>query len=469
MTYIVTNVMNNEPIIIELQDKTRCIQRITKLYNKLLGSNRIFEQDQAGINISDIYTDKKNITKILIRELLNGSYQPMQYDERKVYINSKMRLIANYSFIDRLLLGILYDLFRERTLHLISPSVYSYISGRSAKQAIQSFCSYLKQIQAPNKQINLYVLRADITNYGGSIPADTHAIFWNYFYDILEEIKDLEQRHCLRIVIEEALRPILHTEDNLPYQKIVGIPVGSPLATLIYNLYLSELDEALSDIPYGFYARYSDDFIYANTDINQFKEGERRITAILEKLRLRCNPSKNQRFYLTHAGKPSIDSEHFIGSNRIELCGLIIFSDGTKTLKRSVIQKMLERIKHRLINATPMLSPLNLEQKGQALCQIANNLLNENNSFKDPAIQRIFKEVTNRGCLKQIDYAIALIIVELLTGIKGARAFRKIPYATLRNEWHLTSLCREKNYWDQHKFSFRKNGVFTYDKDERFI
>lgn len=168
--------MNNEPIIIELQDKTRCIQRITKLYNKLLGSNRIFEQDQAGINISDIYTDK-NITKILIRELLNGSYQPMQYDERKVYINSKMRLIANYSFIDRLLLGILYDLFRERTLHLISPSVYSYISGRSAKQAIQSFCSYLKQIQAPNKQINLYVLRADITNYGGSIPADTHAIF----------------------------------------------------------------------------------------------------------------------------------------------------------------------------------------------------------------------------------------------------------------------------------------------------
>lgn len=93
---------------------------------------------------------------------------------------------------------------------------------------------------------------------------------------------------------------------------------------------MSELDEALSDIPYGFYARYSDDFIYANTDINQFKEGERRITAILEKLRLRCNPSKNQRFYLTHAGKPSIDSEHFIGSNRIELCGLIIFLMGLK-------------------------------------------------------------------------------------------------------------------------------------------
>ncbi|KTC92329.1 reverse transcriptase domain-containing protein [Legionella cincinnatiensis] len=461
--------MNNEPLITELQDKTRCIQRISKLYNKLLRSNRIFEQDQAGINISDIYADKKNITKILIRELLNGCYQPMQYDERKVYINSKTRLIANYSFIDRLLLGILYDLFRERTLHLISPSVYSYISGRSAKQAIQSFCAYLKQVRTPNKQINVYVLRADITNYGGSIPADTHAIFWNYFYDILKEIKDLKQRHCLRIAIEEALRPILHTEDNLPYQKIVGIPVGSPLATLIYNLYLSELDDALANIPYGFYARYSDDFIYAHTDINQFKEGEARITAILEKLRLQCNPSKNQRFYLTHAGKSSNDSERFIGSNRIELCGLIIFSDGTKTLKHPVIQKMLRGIKHRLINATPMLTQLNLEQRGQALCQIVNNLLNEKNPFQDPTIRRIFKEITNRGCLKQIDYSIALIIVELLTGIKGVRAFRKISYATLRNEWHLTSLCREKNYWNQHKFSFRKNGVFTDDKDKRFI
>lgn len=121
--------MNNEPLITELEDKTRCIQRISKLYNKLLRSNRVFEQDQAGINISDIYTDRKNITKILIGELLNGCYQPMQYDERKVYINSKMRLIANYSYIDRLLLSLLYDLFRERTLHLISPSVYLTFQG----------------------------------------------------------------------------------------------------------------------------------------------------------------------------------------------------------------------------------------------------------------------------------------------------------------------------------------------------
>ncbi|KTD11877.1 Reverse transcriptase (RNA-dependent DNA polymerase) [Legionella gratiana] len=462
--------MNNEPLITELQDKTRCIQRISKLYNKLLKNNRIFEQDQAGISISDIYSDKKNVAKILIKALLNGTYQPMQYDERKVYINSKTRLIANYSFIDRLLLSILYDLFRERTQHLISSSVYSYISGRSAKQAIQAFCSYLKQAQTTNKQINVYVLRADITNYGGSIPADTQAIFWNYFYDILEkEVNDLKQRHYLRIVIEEALRPILRTEDNLPYQKILGIPVGSPLATLIYNLYLSELDEALTNIPNAFYARYSDDFIYAHTDIDQFKEGEARITAILEKLRLKCNQSKNQRFYLTHAGKPSIDSEQFMSSNRVELCGLIIFSDGTKTLKRSVMQKMLRRIKQRLINASPMLSHLNLEQKGQALCLIANNLLNEKSSFREPTIKRILKEVTNRGCLKQIDYLIALIIVELLTGIKGVRAFRQVSYATLRNEWHLISLCKEKNYWDQHKFSFRKNGVFTDDKDERFI
>jgi hypothetical protein len=461
--------INNEKLITQLQDKNHYIQRISKTYNKLLSSYRVFDQDRAGINIFEIYVDRKNLTKTLIQALLNGYYQLMQYDEKKIYINSKLRHIANYSFIDRLVLGIFYDVFREKTLHLISPFVYSYLSGRSAKQAVQTFSSYLKQVQTANNQINVYILRADVTNYGKSIPTDHHAIFWSYFRDVLEEVTDVEQRQFFLLMLEEAIRPILFTEDNLPYQKIVGIPDGSPFSTLINNLYLSELDKALSEIPQAFYARYGDDFIYAHTNINQFKEGEARITAILDKLRLQSNQNKRQRFYLTHAGKAPTNSGEFIGSNKIDFCGFIIFSDGTKTLKHSAIKKMLRKIKQRLMNAAPMLSHLDLEKRGRALCHIANNLLNEKKSFKEPTIKRVFKEISNRGSLKQIDYSIALIIAELLTGINGVRAFRKISYAKLRRKYHLISLCREKNYRDQHKFSPQRNDSLSNPKILNFL
>ncbi|MGL5742026.1 MAG: hypothetical protein ACRCXC_05500 [Legionella sp.] len=105
---------------------------------------------------------------------------------------------------------------------------------------------------------------------------------------------------------------------------------------------------------------------------------------------------------------------------------------------------MLYRIKQRLTNAAKILAYLPLEDKGYALCQIANRLLDVNSPIREPAVKRIMQEVTHRGSLKQMEYTIALTLAELLSNTKGARAFRKVAYATLRNRWNLISLCKEK-------------------------
>jgi len=53
--------------------------------------------------------------------------------------------------------------------------------------------------------------------------------------------------------------------------------------------------------------------------------------------------------------------------------------------------------------------------------------------------------ITNRPQLHALDYQIARTIVETLTGTEGVRAFRRVPYRTLRREWELVSLYHQRN------------------------
>jgi hypothetical protein len=58
------------------------------------------------------------------------------------------------------------------------------------------------------------------------------------------------------------------------------------------------------------------------------------------------------------------------------------------------------------------------------------------------ALRRV---VTDRRQLRQLDYWIARIVVKSLTGRRDARAFREIPYRTLRRDWGLVSLVAARN------------------------
>jgi hypothetical protein len=53
--------------------------------------------------------------------------------------------------------------------------------------------------------------------------------------------------------------------------------------------------------------------------------------------------------------------------------------------------------------------------------------------------------VTDRHQLEQLDYWIARLVLETVTGRRDARAFREVPYAKLRHDWGLISLVAARN------------------------
>ena len=57
------------------------------------------------------------------------------------------------------------------------------------------------------------------------------------------------------------------------------------------------------------------------------------------------------------------------------------------------------------------------------------------------------RAVTDRRQLAQLDYLIAKIVLEAVTGKRGVRGFRKVPYRKIREDWGLVSLLHARNRW----------------------
>ena len=55
--------------------------------------------------------------------------------------------------------------------------------------------------------------------------------------------------------------------------------------------------------------------------------------------------------------------------------------------------------------------------------------------------------VTDREQLAQLDYRLARLVVRVVTGDPRVRAFRRVPYRTVREDWGLRSLLHVRNSW----------------------
>jgi hypothetical protein len=53
--------------------------------------------------------------------------------------------------------------------------------------------------------------------------------------------------------------------------------------------------------------------------------------------------------------------------------------------------------------------------------------------------------VTDRADLRQLDYSIARVVLEAVTGRSSPQEFRQVPYRKMREKWGLISLCQARN------------------------
>ena len=90
--------------------------------------------------------------------------------------------------------------------------------------------------------------------------------------------------------------------------------------------------------------------------------------------------------------------------------------------------------------------PAPREAVGRAVCAAVNHALRPRTGIAEQRSANLLRAVvTDREQLRQLDHRIAGIVASAVTGRRGPRAFRDVPYRRLRDDWGLRSLVVARN------------------------
>jgi hypothetical protein len=225
------------------------------------------------------------------------------------------------------------------------------------------------------------------------------------------------------------------------------VPTGQPISCVLFNFYLAELDRQLEAVPGAFYARYSDDVLFAHPSAEVVRRMGAEVHPFLERLGLGVNQAKSLDFYLTSAGRPSSDWPEATGTCAVPFMGMAVQADGTVSLGRKKTRQFLREVRDRAWRVARSLSGASADEVGRTLCATVNQMLTLDSTpsltVRSAAVLR--RAITDRRQLAQLDHWIARIVLQAVTGDDSVKAFRKIPYRKLREEWGLISLEHTRN------------------------
>lgn len=287
-----------DKLIEMLYDSSYWNSTFAKLINKNTISDKEKEELSAYYNVG-----REN----LISDLINGDYKwsiPKKVELRKSG-TTKKRVVYIYNIKDRLVLGMLYQVFSEYFKELVSDSCYSYKKGFNT----------LKPVNIIRKQ--------NFGNIRYGVKVDIHAYFNNInntrLYEMLSELfPDI----C---GIKYSLERLLCTNICEYRGKIIseykGVIPGTPLASFFANYCLRECDFYF-DNKDCIYARYSDDIIVLEDNKEELDKDIEKIKEYLTKYGLELNDKKYEYF------EPG-DVITFLGL-KIEANGTIDISDHSK-------------------------------------------------------------------------------------------------------------------------------------------
>lgn len=431
-----------------LADPRTYEREIEHLHKKHLLSRRLYEMRQEGVSLASLVMRRSRVARLIARAVANGSYRFEPATIRTIRADDKVREVFALELSDLIVHGAVARLIDRRMSPQLSDDLYSYRKGVSWWTAISRFSAWVRQhvnARPDPKDRGLYVLRRDIDSYTDSIPVTSGAKVWPMLSTVLAPNgRSLTEAQWK--VVKNVVRPEFFTPEGAQAHLIRGVPTGLPISCVLFNLYLSEFDHELDSIPGSFYARYSDDILFAHPDVDLVREVDDRIRRLLSELGLRANEEKSRTHYLTGPGRPSHSWDEAKGTSRVTFLGMAITGDGTVGLGRKKKRRLLRDLKRRACRTTATLRSRDQDELGRTVCGVLNQAI----ECGIPAVQPrsaplVLRMVTDRQQLRQLDYSIARIAVRAVSGDSGVRAFRKIPYRKLREEWGLTSLLHTRN------------------------
>jgi hypothetical protein len=435
-----------------LSDPRRYERQIDQLHEKYLLRRPLHELRQDDASLAGVIRHRSTVAKLLAKAVVRGEYRSQPARVKRVSIDGKKREFFSYRLTDCIVHGVVAAVIQEAIAPTLSPALYSYRKGVSWWTAVSAFAAYVRAHRRRHpdpRDRGLYVLRRDVDSYADSIPVGPNSMIWPMLRESLSWFGLPEIRPTDWRLVERVVQPEFLADGAAPACLVRGVATGQPIASVLYNLYLSDFDRELDRVPGAIFARYSDDIIFAHPRPEVVKEADARIRRLLAAHSLRLNEEKGRTLYLTAAGRSSSEWPEATGATWTKFLGMHVSADGTVSLGQKARRRLLVEIEDRAVRTSRALAGGDVDRVGRLVCLVLNRILDPGAlPFPQaPATGLLQRAVTDRRQLAELDYLIARIVLRAVTGHDDVRAFRRFSYRKLREEWKLVSLLHTRNNW----------------------
>ncbi len=435
----------------ELTKPNIFLAQFEKLEKNLSQMQKNTIEEYVDLTFYDYYQDKKSLSNKIKKLLKSNQYYFSPVTAKTINLKGKARVVYPSSTQDRIVQMAMNQVLIDNLSAMISDRVYSYIPGRSTHQLADSFLAYIKKHKKP--QLDLFVLRTDISDYTDSIPCGDNARIWKILRAKIESVTP--KNHIPKYwwqLIKSALRPIIASEDTGYYQKTQGLSMGSPLLALASVLYLDDIDRAIGGIAESFYARFGDDILFAHSDPKIVNNAQKDLEEKLKALGLTASREKTKRLYFTNCARPWINDE-FYGAEYIEYVGYRFEGSGCTTLKLESMQQIRQTLMFRINLTLNELLEKNIEHKATVVCKALNNALNSRHPMFETLLTNLYLQNKSKRQSQLLDQWLLQAAAQSITGIRGIQAYQKLHPTILRQKYGLKSI----EYWKNQRFCSNKS------------
>jgi hypothetical protein len=313
----------------------------------------------------------------------------------------------------------------------LSDSLHSFRKGHSAWQALGLLRDYLLVYRSAvtTTARGLYVLRRDIAKYGDSLDVSVGSRFSTAIEQLIGADPDRRRRNLVLPLIRAAIRQPVSRDSGEARPLLRGTPTGSPIQPPLLNYALMPLDRRLSSLSGGFYSRFGDDVLLVHPDHEVIGVASEVFDDTLRALHLSSNLEKCRDLYFNGAGRPPPGAPSFTPVQSVEYLGAAISFSGQLGLKSAQQSKLLRQLWVRLNRIAEFTRGAPLEERASLLCASVRCAFDPRHPLAIAGTDRLFSRLDDRSQMRELDYRIALIVAQLATGKRGARAFRELSRA----------------------------------------
>lgn len=439
-----------EPVDIarSLNDPATYEDVILRIFAKRQQRGQSFDEADGGVTFFDAVTRRRALARAIAAEVASGQYRPQPVDLWKLESKGKVRDAHMPGFVDHVVGSAVYQLLSRNARCYGLPGVYSYLPGLTNATAMRALAGFVREHRRRTGPTGppLYVLQSDFEHYGDGLPIGPGAPLW----PILREVATLGSPDGVLpdytwSLITSLVRPVVRDADGAQFNRLEGVPMGTPVVPVLSNLAVVPMDRAILEIEGVFYARYNDDFLVAHPDLSAMHEADARIDAVLGELGVRRKLAKESRIALSGNGMPSTQDPAYRGRNRIDCLGLSVSHAGALTVGPHRLRRLMERITTRIDAAAPAVWSLPVDGRARHLVAATNVMLDAASPFAVGGLSALLDTTTDRGVLADLDFRIARKIVQASTGRPGVKGFRLLAPRVLHREMGLVSLVNLKN------------------------